>query len=179
MDITRQAFEAGKLKGLVSIFMPSEVRSSALGVGAPTGGLIPSFGLPNSARRISVRNYQHDDKVAVRDLLVEIPTIYPGGLAWLERRLDDVEQRKAQCMVALDRNVLVGVTIDSPKGRFQSKLSTIYVADQFRRKGVGSLLLASCVTQWIRKDIERVHVTVDERRVRELLVETVNKRHGK
>ena len=68
---------------------------------------------------------------AVRELLLELPTDYPGADAWLDRRLSDVLDGAAECWMALVGSQLAGVTILTPK-RSALKLSTIYVDPRYR-----------------------------------------------
>ena len=65
------------------------------------------------------------DRVGV--MLREIPLLYPGGKQWLGKRLDDVVEGHASCTLAVTESDLAGLTIETPKGKRRTKLSTIYV----------------------------------------------------
>ena len=118
---------------------------------------------------ICLRPYADRDKGAVFALLSDLPALYPGGGAWLERRLGDVRSQKAFCTLAVSAFGPIGVTIETPKGANALKLSTIFVAGNCRRLGVGSLLLGRCVRRWLATGMKHVHVTVDQRRITSLL----------
>ena len=112
---------------------------------------------------IWLRPYAIQDRDAVFALLTDLPALYPGGGAWLEKRLDDVHFGRAFCTLAVSAFGPIGVTIETPKGASALKLSTIFVAARSRRLGVGSLLLGRCVSRWLAVNLKHVHVTVDQR----------------
>lgn len=87
---------------------------------------------------------------------------YPGGLDWLERRLDDIETGRADLWQVCEDRRTLGWAIVTPKGLHQVKLSTFYIAAGVRGLGLGSKLLGALVTDWQRRDILSAHVTVDE-----------------
>jgi len=118
---------------------------------------------------IWLRPYTDQDRQRVFALLSELPSLYPGGGAWLEKRLGDVRSQKAFCTLAVSAFGPVGVTIETPKGANALKLSTIFVAGSSRRLGVGSLLLGRCVRRWLATKVKHVHVTVDQRRATSLM----------
>ena len=117
---------------------------------------------------IWLRPYADQDRDAVFALLSDLPKLYPGGGAWLERRLGDVRSQKAFCTLAVNALGPIGVTIETPKGANALKLSTIFVGDSSRRLGVGSLLLGRCMRRWLATNVKHVHVTVDQRRAASL-----------
>jgi GNAT superfamily N-acetyltransferase len=123
----------------------------------------------NGAITIWMRPYTIRDKVAVFTLLSDLPTLYPGGGVWLEKRLGEVQIGKAVCSLAVSTIGLIGVTIETPKGAHALKLSTIFVARSFRRLGAGSLLLGRCLDRWFATGVKHVHVTADQRRASSLL----------
>lgn len=112
---------------------------------------------------IAVAPYLSRDKARVFRLLSFLPVLYPNGLAWLETRLDDVLSGKARCTLAHARSQLAGITIETPKGRYAVKLSTIWVAPEYRGAGVGATLLAASCSGWGRMGIRAAHVTADTR----------------
>jgi GNAT superfamily N-acetyltransferase len=113
-----------------------------------------------------LRQYSHVDRASVTELLRFLPTLYPNGDSWLQRRLTDAEQGKARCTLAVSRNSgrLAGLTIETPKGNASVKLSTIYVRPEYRGRAIGTLLLQRARERWIQSDITSTYVTVDESR---------------
>lgn len=87
---------------------------------------------------------------------------YPKGLAWLERRLNDIDAGRADLwQVGAERRAL-GWAIVTPKGLHEVKLSTFYIAPCARGFGLGRRLLDILVADWQRRDIWSARVTVDE-----------------
>lgn len=112
-----------------------------------------------------IRRFLKSDRAEVERLLCIIPRLYPSGNAWLEKRLDDVENNKAFCTLAFHAGRLAGALIDVPKGHHAHKICTFFVADDFRGAGFGSKLFCACYSNWIRRGIDKLHITVaDERR---------------
>lgn len=128
----------------------------------------PCGARPSSAQ-FCLRPYSVRDQSAVFALLHDLPMLYPGGGAWLERRLEDVLQRRARCTLAVTANGPIGIVIETPKERGRLKLSTIFVDFSFRGIGVASSLMTECRRIWMQKGVERVHVTADLKRVPTLL----------
>lgn len=108
-----------------------------------------------------LRNQQFDTQ-AVRTLLAPIDVKYPGGFIWLDKRLRDIADGRADLWQLTSGGILAALAIVTPKGRHQSKLSTFIVAEQIRNRGVGSQLLTQLKWHWLENDIDTVHVTVDE-----------------
>jgi L-amino acid N-acyltransferase YncA len=94
-------------------------------------------------------------------LLTSLDRRYPGGFAWLDRRLDDIENGRAFADVAVTPQALAAVAIATPKGARRVKLSTFLVHPAFRNCGLGSRLLTNLTVRWLRCDVERAIVTVD------------------
>jgi hypothetical protein len=104
--------------------------------------------------------YLSRDRVQAMHLLDFLPTLYPGGLAWLARRLDDVERGDAHCWLAKAHNKAVGILIDTPKGKRSHKLSTIFVKNSCVGLRLGAALYSSVYRLWLEQGIDHVHVTV-------------------
>jgi len=85
---------------------------------------------------------------------------YPGGNAWLARRLDEVLAGEAGCNLSRDSWGLRAITIETPKGHGQLKLSTFWVAPRVRGRGLGTALLHRSRRRWLRDELEKVWVTV-------------------
>ena len=109
-----------------------------------------------------LRRYRPQDKAAVLGLLPVVGQRYPAGLSWLDKRLDGVRDGKASCLLAATEDGQpVGVAIETPKGRGRAKLSTLWVTETHRGRGVGSSMLNWLTTSWVRRDIADVWVTTD------------------
>lgn len=111
-------------------------------------------------RSLILRPYGRNDRTSVFRLLSILPSLYPKGETWLDHRLDAVIQGKARCNLVTMGNVLVGVTVETPKGKRRLKLSTILVHPFFRGKGIGNLLLDNCRNYWMHSKVDQVYVTV-------------------
>lgn len=118
--------------------------------------------------KFELRDYRATDREAVRRALAFLPKLYPGGDAWLERRLDDVEALTAMCKVVLVQSTIAGMTIQTPKGGAVCKLSTIFVAEEFRGNGVGPRLLADALGTSRCLGLDHIYVTVASHKSTEL-----------
>ncbi|MBN9106175.1 MAG: GNAT family N-acetyltransferase [Propionibacteriaceae bacterium] len=101
---------------------------------------------------------------SVRSLLAELPRDYPGAEAWLRRRLDDALHGRAECWTLAESGRVAGVVILTPKAS-ALKLSTIYVADRVRGRGLGSLLMDHVVERASELGFDETYVTVAEHTV--------------
>lgn len=90
-----------------------------------------------------------------------VDRLYPQGAAKLSSRLDDVIDGRAGCAVVWRGEQVVGLAVDSPKGRL-AKLSTLWVARSARRLGIGSALAAWTTRQWLLRGVDRGHLTARE-----------------
>lgn len=86
-------------------------------------------------------------------------SLYPGGGSWLIGRLRDVADKRARCTLALVENKLVGVLIETPKAGKRVKISTLYVAESERGRGIAGKLLDSAINDLARKDVETAYIT--------------------
>lgn len=108
----------------------------------------------------AVRPYRGCDRtVVLRDLAPVLDTGYPDGGRWLARRLGDVDRGAASCQLIRDRDRLIAITIETPKGAGRRKLSTIWVADHARGRGLGARMLDRRRLDWLDTGIEHVWVT--------------------
>jgi GNAT superfamily N-acetyltransferase len=110
---------------------------------------------------LTIRPYISSDQSAIFRLLSVLPSLYPGGYNWLERRLGDVGLGKARCSLAITHWGPVGVTIETPKQDSRLKLSTFFVHPAFRGLNIGTHLLQQCYERWIRDELDQVHITAD------------------
>jgi GNAT superfamily N-acetyltransferase len=122
----------------------------------------------------TIRPYAAADRLRVFSMLRILPVLYPGGFAWLEQRLSDVIDGKARCTLAVWGSQLLGIAIESLKGQYRIKLSTLWVEPCYRGIGVGSRLLLDCQRNWIRHDISEAYITMDVDR-RHLLVPVLSR----
>lgn len=113
---------------------------------------------------VALRPYSQDDLADVVALLRDLPELYPDGDRWLAGRLADVLDGRARATVAVAGRLPVGITIETPKGEAQVKLSTLLVTPLARGRGVGSLLMSAADLRWRREGVRRVHVTADVER---------------
>lgn len=107
-----------------------------------------------------LRPYMPSDKPTLFRLLHVVDIRYPGGLSWLNRRLDDVRDGGARCTVAISAGVIVAAMIETPKGQGHVKLSTVWVDPLFRRRGIGTLLFERAIRRWCREGVESAWFTV-------------------
>jgi hypothetical protein len=63
-----------------------------------------------------LRAYQRDDRDLVMSLLEILPKLYPKGGEWLDRRLSDALDRKANCLVTVSGLLIKRVAIQTPNG---------------------------------------------------------------
>jgi GNAT superfamily N-acetyltransferase len=117
----------------------------------------------DSARQaaVSIRPYMRSDCTDVFRLLWILPILYPHGYDWLDRRLIDVEEGRADCRIATVDGVLAGALIETPKGARSAKLSTLWVVPRFRHRGVAGGLLEEARCRWLQRGFDLVTATVD------------------
>ena len=108
-----------------------------------------------------LRSYAETDRSHVMRLLHELPLAYPGGREWLTRRLRDVEKGLASCTVAALDDAILGIAIETPKGNHLIKLSTLYVREDFRKKGLGTVIMAFLIQRWRKSGVAKVTGTYD------------------
>src|ERR1041385_3584495 len=106
-----------------------------------------------------LREYRRADRGEVFDLLHALPVWYPGGDAWLSQRLNDTLRACGWCTLILNRDRVIAISIETPKRHSEVKLSTFFVHSDFRRQGVGSVLLANSVSRWRGHHLHRSYVT--------------------
>jgi GNAT superfamily N-acetyltransferase len=107
-----------------------------------------------------VADYHPEDRELVATCLAPVITeLYPRGVDWLSRRLDDVEHHRAIARLVTSRGQLDGVTIETPKSRRRTKLSTLWVAKESRNQGLGSALIDDRRRDWLRRGIKQASLT--------------------
>lgn len=124
--------------------------------------------MPRKLTSIRARPYDNRDRGAVFTLLRFLPSLYPGGLIWLERRLDDAAAGRASCSVAMVGDLLGGVIIETPKGKRTRKISNLYVASHLEHVGMGSLLMSKHILSWQNSGIDCAYITIAGSRLNRL-----------
>ncbi len=116
----------------------------------------------------ALRPYEAADRGNVFKLLSFLPTLYPGGFEWLDRRLEEVLKGKGRCTLIKVSGRIAGITIEAPKTARTVKLSTIFVDAHFRGQHIGNALLANCCNRWQQEHVKSCYVTADYRIARDL-----------
>lgn len=110
---------------------------------------------------VHLRAFRSTDRATVIRMLVPVLTkFYPGGDLWLTRRLDQVNEGKASCIVATKDSDIVGVVILTPKSGGKLKVSTLYVDPLSRGYGIGVALLERTLEQMARTGFRQAYITV-------------------
>lgn len=89
-----------------------------------------------------------------------VDALYPRGLDKLAARMEDALDLRARCTVAVAGRQVVGLAMESPKGSHRVKLSTLWVAPEWRNAGIGKALVANAVERWLKDGVETAHLTV-------------------
>jgi len=87
--------------------------------------------------------------------------LYPTGGEWLDRKLrdHDIDRGSVRCTLAEVGSTLLGLTIETVKGLGRTKLSTIWVNESVRGRGIGTKLIDSCLANWRRELLKETYVT--------------------
>jgi ribosomal protein S18 acetylase RimI-like enzyme len=110
---------------------------------------------------LRLRPYEPADAGRVVQLVADVlERLYPTGGEWLERKQRSFEREGARCTLAEVGSTLLGLTIESVKGLGRCKLSTIWVNEPARGRGIGTALLDSCLVGWRRELLNEAYVTV-------------------
>lgn len=81
-------------------------------------------------------------------------------MAWLRRRLREISDGWGTCTLAVIDGAVAGISIETPKAEGKVKLSTLFVNERYRRRGVGTALVARCTQAWAQQSIPSAYVTV-------------------
>jgi GNAT superfamily N-acetyltransferase len=99
-----------------------------------------------------------------------VDALYPAGAARLFCRLEDALAGHATAYVVATRaDTPIALAAEAPKGGQARKLSTFWVSPVWRRRGIGSKLIAHRVHSWLSQEVISVHVTVRQKRSLELI----------
>jgi hypothetical protein len=113
----------------------------------------------NLSSQIAIRRYRRADEGTAVRMLSFLPTLYPNGMLWLQKRLDDVVDGKAQCRLASFLSAPAGIAIKTPQSPGTIKLSTFWVSESFRRQGIARSLLTNSIMRWRSHDVRMVYMT--------------------
>jgi ribosomal protein S18 acetylase RimI-like enzyme len=113
----------------------------------------PAYGLLRPCHEV-------DRPVIEQDLTSTLLRSYPRADRWLSHRLEDVLEGSADAYLARDLRGLQAIAIETPKAHGKLKLSTIWVAERARRKGLGTRLLQECRNRWLERGLDEVWITV-------------------
>lgn len=97
------------------------------------------------------------------DLGKTVDVLYPNGRAVMLDRLENSLHAGTGAIVAASMAspwVPIALASETTKGHRRAKLCTFWVSSTWRRRGVGRLLLEHRVADWVRTDMESLHVTV-------------------
>ena len=95
----------------------------------------------------------------IEELLDFLPVLYPGGSAWLSRRMSDVARGRATALVAEVSGEMVGVALGILKASGRFKVSTLFVSPTHRGLGLGAELLDSMVVRARVVGANEVYIT--------------------
>ena len=109
---------------------------------------------------LRLRSYQAVDAGRVVQLVADaLERLYPTGGEWLDRKLRSLDGGGVRCTLAEVGCTLLGLTIETVKGLGRRKLSTIWVNEAVRGKGIGTALIDSCLANWRRELLKEAYVT--------------------
>lgn len=118
---------------------------------------------------LRIRDYAIGDKEKVISLVMGLKKFYPTIGTWLKKEITKIESGTDKCKVVSFGDQIGGVAISGPKNEFSVKLKTFYLAEEFRRSGIGAHLLQEVIDYWSEKRIRKIYVTFAEEEVDELL----------
>jgi N-acetylglutamate synthase-like GNAT family acetyltransferase len=109
---------------------------------------------------LSIRAYSVTDEPQVRELLEDLPDLYPHGDKWLDRTFGEIGQGKARLTVVEIGTDMVAVSIEKPKDHGRMKLSTLYIHPDFRNMRVGTSFFSYLNARWQSENWKEVYMTV-------------------
>ncbi|WP_141208603.1 hypothetical protein [Streptomyces griseorubiginosus] len=96
----------------------------------------------------------------MRELLRDLPNLYPHGDKWLDRTFGEIPQGKARLTVVELGTDIVAVSIEKPKDHGRMKLSTLYVRSDVRNMRVGTSFFRWLDARWRSENRKEVYMTV-------------------
>ncbi|MFF7645203.1 hypothetical protein [Streptomyces canus] len=109
---------------------------------------------------LCIRAYSVADEPHVRELLEDLPDLYPHGDKWLDRTFGEVGREKARLTVVEIGADIVAVSIEKPKSHGRMKLSTLYIHPDFRNMRVGTSFFRYLDNRWRSEKWKEVYMTV-------------------
>lgn len=98
-----------------------------------------------------------------------VDSLYTRGAEKMLRRLEDARDGYEIANVVVDGlGAPLALAAEAKKGRAARKLSTFWVAQHARRRGLGAMLLDQRIEDWSDSGIDTVHVTVRASRAQQL-----------
>lgn len=91
--------------------------------------------------------------------LAFLPKLYPGGDTWLDRLLHKEGLATSRITLYSISREIAGITVERQKEESRLKLSTFYVHEDWRGRGIARVMMDSCQARWTQERIRRVHVT--------------------
>jgi ribosomal protein S18 acetylase RimI-like enzyme/predicted nucleic acid-binding protein len=110
-----------------------------------------------------VRPARQDDADAISMLMAPIKSSYPEFDRWREKAL-----REKRAYVGVIDDAIAGIAVWAPKDDRVVKLSTFYVGDDHRGRGLGPYLLFNQLRLWVEQRVEKVVLTVSSERINAL-----------
>ncbi|MFC8361214.1 hypothetical protein ACFUIY_15240 [Streptomyces griseorubiginosus] len=109
---------------------------------------------------LRIRAYSVTDEPHVRELLRDLPNLYPHGDKWLDRTFGEIPHGKARLTVVELGTDIVAVSIEKPKDHGRMKLSTLYVRSDVRNMRVGTSFFRWLDARWRSENRKEVYMTV-------------------
>lgn len=109
---------------------------------------------------MQVSQYFSWSDAAIQSLLGYLPSLYPKADLWIDKTLQHIESRRSSCFIGHSRGEILGVWIESDKGLRSRKISTIFIDERARGRGLGSSLYDAAYCAWRRQGLDHVYVTV-------------------
>jgi ribosomal protein S18 acetylase RimI-like enzyme len=109
---------------------------------------------------IAISEWAGGPREGIRQCLSHFCEVYPRFHDWLELRLDQVEARRSFCDVAVLGENILGVWIETPKGKARRKICTIFVDPVARNLRVGESLFVRAERRWDIAGVQTAFVTV-------------------
>lgn len=116
---------------------------------------------PAPAESIVVRAVSSPDEAQIfRTVGAVVDELYPDGREKLMAKLLTNMALGDHSFVVCEGDKIVAYAAEAPKADARVKLSTFWVHEGFRRRGIGRLLIEFLVVRWAQSGVASVHVTV-------------------
>ena len=100
------------------------------------------------------RFLQHTEFVVT--LTKALSPTYPDFSDWLQKRVKDTN---TTFYIATQKDTVIGVAIIKDESDISCKLSTLYVSEDYRGRGVGHALMEECEEHWATNGDYYIYVT--------------------